>query len=123
MVRGLCLLLHVRVIVAVAVAVAVAVVVAVVVAVAVVGCRYHATLRYDMQMLDELPMVYNMCIWLYIWFENPHVQVHHTTCSSTSSAPCCFGDCLPHRCVCVPACVSGSVVINLSLLRPSAARV
>eukprot|EP00729_Bicosta_minor_P004284 gene4284-30626_t len=36
---------------------------------------YHATLRYDMQMLDELPMLYAMCVWGYIWFEVAHPTV------------------------------------------------
>ena len=36
---------------------------------------YHATLRYDMQMLDELPMMYAMCVWAYIWLEVAHPTV------------------------------------------------
>ena len=30
---------------------------------------YHGTLLFHMQMLDELPMVYSLTCWLYIWFE------------------------------------------------------
>ena len=33
------------------------------------SAAYHGTLLFHMQMLDELPMVYVMMAWLYIWFE------------------------------------------------------
>ncbi|EGD76112.1 phytoceramidase [Salpingoeca rosetta] len=31
---------------------------------------FHGTLLFSMQMMDELPMVYAMLVWLYIWIEN-----------------------------------------------------
>ena len=36
---------------------------------------HRSKLRYDMQMLDELPMLYAMCVWGYIWFEVAHPTV------------------------------------------------
>merc|ERR1712166_174072 len=30
---------------------------------------FHATLLFHAQLLDELPMIYNMTIWWYCWFE------------------------------------------------------
>ena len=33
------------------------------------SAAYHGTLLFHMQMLDELPMVYVMTAWLYIWYE------------------------------------------------------
>jgi len=36
---------------------------------------FHATLKYEMQLLDELPMLWIMCIWWYCWIEVEHKTV------------------------------------------------
>lgn len=49
-------------------------------AIALVGAGsflFHGTLRYDMQLLDELPMVASMLVWWYVWVESPHKRPRH----------------------------------------------
>lgn len=52
----------------------------VVLAVAIAGvglgsALFHGTLLFSMQMLDELPMIYAMCVWWFCWFELEEAQV------------------------------------------------
>eukprot|EP00040_Diaphanoeca_grandis_P015193 m.77278 g.77278 ORF g.77278 m.77278 type:complete len:260 (-) comp24996_c0_seq1:119-898(-) len=36
---------------------------------------FHATLKYEMQLLDELPMIYFMFIWMFTWFELSYKEI------------------------------------------------
>eukprot|EP01147_Barroeca_monosierra_P000328 gene328-3696_t len=41
-----------------------------IIAVGIGSALFHGTLLFSMQMMDELPMVYAMLVWIYIWMEN-----------------------------------------------------